>query len=385
MRFLYYSTSYYANHGGSIQSIEFYKSLDDIKSIDEKFIFPEKGGGENYNGKFRNLLRSFLRKIPWLQVLLFYRRNNFHLKGLKNKIREINPDVLFIQIDSNFLQIKRIKESFPNLLICTQVNGSPFDEPFKNIGQKKKFLKIQRNSYELTDLNIFISDFSRRRIMGKSLNKARDKVIHNGTNTDKFYPILNKQSLRSKMGYPNKFNIGYLGTLDFHKQLLILIEVFYDLKQKYPDLRLIIIGDGPAYSKIREKVKQYQLEEFVELKGWIKHDEINDHINCFDVAVHHYANNYMNPLKVFEYLAAGLPVLAPDIPSVREAFKDGVDLIITGSSKEEILENLEALIINRQLRERLSQNQHLIKKIAENYTWKRYSERIVNQIETLRS
>ncbi len=40
MKFLYYSTSYYANHGGSIQSIEFFKQLSSHEDITEKAIFP---------------------------------------------------------------------------------------------------------------------------------------------------------------------------------------------------------------------------------------------------------------------------------------------------------------------------------------------------------
>ena len=50
-------------------------------------------------------------------------------------------DVLLMQMDSNFLQIKKLKKEFPELLIATQINGSPFDEPFKNIFLKKYFKK----------------------------------------------------------------------------------------------------------------------------------------------------------------------------------------------------------------------------------------------------
>ena len=382
MRFLYYSTSYYANHGGSIQSIEFYKQLDNQKDVSEKAIFPVvalKGNSKN-NSKFS--IRTFLRKIPLLQVLFFYRRNSFYFNKLVKKIKEFDPDVIFIQIDSNFLQIKRLKKRFPKLVICNQINGSPFDEPFKNIAFKHKFLDLQLEAYLHSDLNIFISDFSRKRIMGKHINLDRDVVIHNGTDPNKFFPIDGTEELKIKWNYPlDKFIIGYIGTLDFHKQLGVLIDAFNELIQQQSNLYLVIIGDGPALTKLTDKVKDLGLTTKVELRGWIQHDQINENLNCFDLAIHHYANTYMNPLKIFEYLSAGLPVIAPDIPSVRSVFHDREDLLITGSSYEEVRNAINEVITNQNLREKLSNNQHLIHEIEGNYTWKKYTERIIAKIK----
>jgi len=382
MRFLYYSTSYYANHGGSIQSIEFYKQLDNQKDVSEKAIFPVVAlkGNSKTNSKFS--IRTFLRKIPLLQVLFFYRRNSFYFNKLVIKIKEFDPDVIFIQIDSNFLQIKRLKKRFPKLVICNQINGSPFDEPFKNIAFKHKFLDLQLEAYLHSDLNIFISDFSRKRIMGKHINLDRDVVIHNGTDPNKFFPIEGTAELKIKWNYPlDKFIIGYIGTLDFHKQLGVLIDAFNELIQQQSNLYLVIIGDGPALAKLTDKVKDLGLTTKVELRGWIQHDQINENLNCFDLAIHHYANTYMNPLKIFEYLSAGLPVIAPDIPSVRSVFHDREDLLITGSSYEEVRNAINEVITNQNLREKLSNNQHLIHEIEGNYTWKKYTERIIAKIK----
>jgi len=381
MRFLYYSTSYSANHGGSIQSIEFFKQLDNQREVSEKAIFPEiKRKGElTKDRKFS--VKAFLRKISLLQVLFFFRRNSFHFTKLVKKIKEFKPDVILIQIDSNFLQSQQLKKRFPNLIICNQINGSPFDEPFKNIAFKNRFLDMQLQAYLKSDLNIFISDFSRKRIMGNQIDDARDIVIHNGTDPKKFFPILNSNNLRLKWSYPlNKYIIGYIGTLDFHKQLGVLIDVFDELLKENPNLYLVIIGDGPALVKLKEKVNRLGLTEKIQLSGWIPHEDINENLNCFDLAVHHYANTYMNPLKIFEYLSAGLPVIAPDIPSVRAIFRDREDLLITGSSHLELKKVMHEVLNNENLRKKLSNNEHLIHEIEGNYTWKKYTDRIISSV-----
>lgn len=385
MRLLYYSTSYYANHGGSIQSIEFFRQLDNMKLVEAKSIFPSEVKKEiGGKAKVSYRLKDKLKKIPLFQVALFYRRNAFYLKELKKRINEFQPDILLMQIDSNFLQIHQIKKSFPALKICTQINGSPFDEPFRNIGFKDKFRKLQRTAYQEADLNIFISDYSRKSIMGEHLNEKRDVVIHNGTDTDKFYPIKNKQELRKTLNYPEtSFIIGYIGTLDYHKKIEILVEAFFDLWKDNSSLKLVIIGDGPAMPKLRKKVHSLKLESVVVFKGWIKHEFMNEHLNCFDLAVHHYANTYMNPLKIFEYLSAGLPVIAPAIPSVKSMFKDGEDLLLTSPNKVDLKTNLKKLITNDEMRSKLSNKQHLIKDLENNFTWKKYTDRIICEMKKL--
>ena len=286
MRLMYYSTSYYANHGGSIQSMEFYHHLDAVPLIEKKYLFPSGVKKKGFKKDTGFSFRSILRKIPLLQVIFFYRRNTFYVRSLLKKVAEIEPDAILLQIDSNFLQIKTLKKHFPDLLICTQINGSPFDEPFKNIAFKNRFLQKQRNAYKLADLNFFISDFSRKRIMGNELDAERDVVIHNGTDVNKFFPVGNREALRQKWKYPSeKFILGYIGTLDFHKQIISLIEVFQELSEKDSSLILVIIGDGPAYHKISDKIKKLHLQDKVLVKGWIPHEFIDENLNCFDVAI----------------------------------------------------------------------------------------------------
>ncbi|WP_026838117.1 glycosyltransferase family 4 protein [Gillisia sp. JM1] len=240
---------------------------------------------------------------------------------------------------------------------------------------------MQLQAYLKSDLNIFISDFSRKRIMGDHVNNDRDIVIHNGTDPDKFFPILDSDYLRVKWNYPvDKFIIGYIGTLDFHKQLGVLIDVFDELFKDNPNLYLVIIGDGPALVKLTEKVNNLGLTQNVELRGWMQHEDINENLNCFDLAVHHYANTYMNPLKIFEYLSAGLPVIAPDIPSVRTIFRDREDLLITGSSHHELKKAMNEILTDEDLRKKLSNNQDLIHEIEGNYTCKKYTDRIIKNI-----
>lgn len=381
MKIIYYSTSYHANHGGSIQSLEFYRHLDHPSEID-KVLFPDSSRDTIITAHKENKIKGLLKKNRIFQIFSFYRRNGFYLKELIKKIKKNPPDVLIMQMDSNFLQIDRLKRLFPDLLICAQINGSPFDEFYRNIACRNWFIKKQRKAYEKCDLNFFISEFSRNRVMGDFVNLNRDKIIYNGTDIKKFYPLPNKDLIRKRLGYnKDEFIIGYIGTLDFHKKMFRLVEAFHKVQQIYPKTKLIIVGDGPSFTKIKSHINKNHLEGKVQLKGWINHDQVNEYLNSFNLAVHHYANHYMNPLKIFEYLAAGLPVIAPDIESVRTLFKNKEDLIISTQENENLHNEIIALIENVELRKKLSGNRIVIEKIAANYTWQNYTERVLAAIK----
>lgn len=383
MKLLYYSTSYYADHGGSIQSKAFYQHLDQFDEINQKFIFPQITRQPVFQQNPVKSIKDSLKQIPLLQTYFFYRRNKFYLKALIKKIKEVSPDVLLLQIDSNFMQIKELKKNFPDVLICTQINGSPFDEPFRNIAFKKYFEKQQKQAYTNSDLNFFISGFLLKRIMQEQMDPERDKVVHNGTNIEKFKPLKNKKELREKLGYPkDHFIIGYVGTLDYHKKMNLLLEVMKSLEKDYPKVKLVILGDGAAFYDLKKQIFDFNLENLVELKGWVDHHLINEHLNCFDVAVHHHANDYMSPLKIFEYLSAGIPVIGPDIPSIREIFSDKDELLLTKPVKADIYENLLKIIENKPEIQGLPLRG--MKLIQEKYTWYHYTSEIIGIIEKKR-
>lgn len=377
MKVLYYSTALYASHGGSLQSIEFYNSLNEIDRLESVEVFP-KSLPSSPPSKLGAFLRRSLKKVPLLQIFFFYRRNRMYFTELQDYIKKMKPDVIVLQIDSNFLQIKEVKKKFPYLFVISQVNASPFDEPFKNIAFRKEFLRKQAYSYSKSDLNFFVSGILREQIMGRFLDENRDKVVHNGTDVSKFKPLEEKSLLRKKYSYPeNLFLVGYVGTLDFHKKVGLLLHSIKEMEDK--SIALVIIGDGPATESLKEEVVKLKIEKNVIFRGWIDHDLMNENLNCFDIAIHHHANEYMSPLKIFEYLASGLPVIAPNIPAVKEVFTNNVDLLLTEPKIDSITQNILNLRNDKERGIILAANGR--KKVINGYTWEKYSNLIIEKTE----
>ena len=121
------------------------------------------------------------------------------------------------------------------------------------------------------------------------------------------------------------FTVGFLGTLKPWHGVSHLIEAFARFHRQDSKTRLVIVGDGPEKESIENLITSYKLEKAVTMKGALPHDQIPSVLKTWDVAVAPYPaipNFYFSPLKVFEYMAAGLPVIASSIGQIKDLVKN---------------------------------------------------------------
>jgi len=158
----------------------------------------------------------------------------------------------------------------------------------------------------------------------EQFSTARERVhtIPNGVNPDRFLPGL-RQARRSS---PDKFTVGFIGTLKPWHGLATLVDAFAIPRSRDTSLRLLIVGDGPELSRLVHQVAERGLGSSVDWVGAVGPEKIPDWLAAMDVAVAPYPNLqrfYFSPLKVLEYMAAGLPVIASRIGQIEELIEHG--------------------------------------------------------------
>ena len=94
------------------------------------------------------------------------------------------------------------------------------------------------------------------------------------------------------------------------------------LQADFPDLKLVIVGDGPFKPKLRKFIASRGLQERVQLTGFIDGDE---KIEWLQKAAVHLQSSYKEGwgLSVIEANACGCPVVANDTPGLRDSVVDG--------------------------------------------------------------
>ncbi|MCZ7606259.1 MAG: glycosyltransferase [Planctomycetota bacterium] len=121
--------------------------------------------------------------------------------------------------------------------------------------------------------------------------------------------------------------VAWVGTLQFWKGLELLLEALV----LAPGLRLKVVGGGKPEDeqRLKSEIARLGLDGRVELTGRVGQADIPLHVKTCACAVHplppehSISARFTSPLKLFEYLAMGLPIVAADVPSVREVLQDG--------------------------------------------------------------
>ena len=147
----------------------------------------------------------------------------------------------------------------------------------------------------------------------------RVHVIGNAVDTAQFHPGVPAAQLPSIPG--DAFVVGFTGSLKMWHGVDTLLHAFRDWRAVEPRAHLLICGDGPKRGWIDGFVAGAGLGASVTMAGWVDHATLPGLIARMDVATAPYPaaeDHYFSPLKLYEYLAMGRPVLASDIGQTAE-------------------------------------------------------------------
>ncbi|MEY8253292.1 MAG: glycosyltransferase, partial [Colwellia sp.] len=140
-----------------------------------------------------------------------------------------------------------------------------------------------------------------------------------------FYNEKKKQESKEKLNLASKTVCGFIGCFAFwHGVHHFMEKIALRLKQ-HPDLVLLLIGDGETLIKVKEIVAKYELSNQVVLTGNVPHGDIINYVRAMDFSVLPSSNEYGSPMKMFELMGAGVPLVAADYPPVVEILDDGKD------------------------------------------------------------
>jgi glycosyltransferase involved in cell wall biosynthesis len=197
--------------------------------------------------------------------------------------------------------------------------------------------------------------------------RGRIYVIPNGVDPDRFPVVLTP----SQPGEPGTFTVGFVGSLKPWHGLTVLVEAFARLHEHAPHSRLLIVGDGPERAKLDAEIAARGLEEAVCFTGAVPPGEVPGLLASMDAAVAPYPDLtpfYFSPLKVFEYMAAGLPVVASQVGQLSSLIEDGWNgLLCPPENPAALAASLDRLRQDAGLRARLGQTARAA--VLADHTW----------------
>lgn len=169
--------------------------------------------------------------------------------------------------------------------------------------------------------------------------------------------------------------ILYLGSLHHWKGIDVLIEAL----QYIPCASLEIVGgDSERINVYREYAAKLGLENRIHFEGYVKPARRFSFMARADICVLPLkplsVALFASPIKLFEYMASGTPVVASDLPSTREIIKDGISgILVPPDDPKALAEAINRLINDKELGRRLAAR---AKSDVREFTWENRGEKI---------
>jgi phosphatidylinositol alpha-mannosyltransferase len=195
-------------------------------------------------------------------------------------------------------------------------------------------------------------------------------VIPNGVDVEQFKPgIAPIRHLRD-----DRVNVLFVGRLEKRKGLRDLLGGFRYLSERVPKTRLIIVGDGPLRHRVESFISSHDMTNVV-MAGYVPEQVKPRYLATADIFCAPATGGESFGIVLLEAMAAGLPVVATEIPGYLSVVESGLDsLTVRPKSPVELGVAMTVLARHPELRRRLGAAA-LAK--AQNYSWRMVAARVI--------
>lgn len=274
--------------------------------------------------------------------------------ALRIALRNKYPDIIYVRIMWSFIPM--LLGRILSVPVILEINDSPhqaytlINNPFKRAVVRL----IDRISFHLSNHILPVTQQIAENIhILESVPYDKLTVLPSGTNIDLFHPM-EKHQCCQKLGFNESLTyIGFIGTFFRHQGIDTLIDAAPFIVKKYPQVRFLILGDGPMRAAWSKKLVDNSLISYFIFPGNVPYEEVPSYCGVMDVCVAPFLKEAVerSPVKIFDYLACGKPVVATDVGETSGFFADsGAVLIVPPEDPTVLAQGLNRLLENETLR-----------------------------------
>ncbi len=223
----------------------------------------------------------------------------------------------------------------------------------------ERYLSFQRREAEIASAAngvITLGEEMRRGLAGVGVPLENIALAPNGVGEDFLEEPLTPRVARVQLGLPkHDVHIGTVSSLVSYEGLDLLVEAFAQLRAHREGVRLLIVGNGAAAPALKRQVAAAGMNPTEVLPGRVPREEAARYHQALDIFVvprqDHAVTRAVTPLKPVEAMASSRPVVATDLPALREIVIDGDTGITVGAGDVAGLATaLERLVDDAELR-----------------------------------
>ncbi len=398
MRLLYVSSRLNARDGSAVHGREFVKGVvqlgHQIVTIPPLDATSTRAAEDR--GKARH--RSRMQRLRFRTVLWYLKKTNVYVRdvinllmgvvnsarqfrGLRGAVQSYAPEVIvYRQHLFDFAPLWVARSC--NVPLVVEVNSfRAMEGKFRDVKGKVtplvRWAEMQPVRY--ADYLFSVSSPIKDHI-DRICEVRKATVIPNGVDVSKFDPTrFDRDAVRRELGLCGKRVIGYVGSYKVWHGLDTTLDVIETLTRKDARYHLLLIGQGECYEEVRREVNRRGLAQAVTQIATVEHGDIPRHLAAFDYALMTYPQTddfYFSPLKMFEYLAMGIPVVTTRVGQIGEILThDETGILVDPPMAENFVEAIERAEKNLDQVRAVGANARRL--AVEQYSWQANAEKVI--------
>ncbi len=205
-------------------------------------------------------------------------------------------------------------------------------------------------------------------------------VIPNGIDIRKFDAVIGEEE--RKGGVKRKRVILFVGRLVYPKGIEYLIRAMPGVLRDVPDAKLVIVGAGEERMRLEKLVRRYRLSKEVEFRGFLHFKElVKSYLEASVFVLPSFSRLENFGIVLLEAMACRTPVIASDIPGVRENVRDGNGLLFRPGDVESLRDAIVRIITDERLVEEMGEAGRRL--VEARFDWSVIARQVMQLYETL--
>ncbi|MCP4419992.1 MAG: glycosyltransferase family 4 protein [Chloroflexi bacterium] len=262
-----------------------------------------------------------------------------------------------------------------DLLLEAGVVGEPIT------GVRRKVAKwAAQKSYQLANQIITVSTLTKENLVENwGVAAKKISVIPNGVTVSLFNQPVDTTQIRAELGVGDAPIIMFVGGFQMWHGLDKLLEAVAVVVNILPEVRLLLVGDGPARPFVEETIHRLNLRKQVSITGFQPHARIPKLLAIADVVSLPYPKlpqeMWFSPLKLYEYMAAGKAIVASNAGQIKHVIRHNENgLLVTPGDVTELARACLHILQDKAAQMRLGANAQ--QEAEMEHSWSRQIERL---------
>ncbi len=262
-----------------------------------------------------------------------------HFLSIRTQLRVFKPDIVlgYSILNSHLAMIMARKSGIPFVYHIIDLLYELIPWPLmRGVGKL-----LEERNLRGADLVIGINQTLLEMAVNRGADSERCRLVRAGVDLERYGRRLNNEQLRQGLGIGDAdLILGYMGWVYPFSGLTEILPSIVRAKRDGTRVVLLVIGDGEAVSRLLSVAGSLGVRENVILTGWQSYDLLPSYLNVCDMflfpALKSNIVNHIVPIKFYEYLAAGKPVIATRLLGLVKEF-DSCDAVHFVNQTEDVV------------------------------------------------